>query len=275
MWKITENLYLAQLPIIDGPTRKQELKKNNVTRVLTVTTEPISDAQKIEGIQYHFLHMFDMPSQEILANGILEQSINYIEESVANNENIVVHCLAAVSRSVTICVAYLMLKNQWSLEKALKMVQSIRKPAEPNSGFLAQLKIWERSAMTFPSDAPKLYQDLQMEIPGVADVDAKTIWRQPVIDDRAKLRFKCRSCRKLLFNADNITHCTSEACQKYLVEPMTWLTVSDAQCSVSHSCGAKLGNFIANGAKCNGCAKFVKQWILIDKSKIDRVEPVG
>lgn len=255
--------------MIVGPTSKQEFSKNDIKRVLTLTTEPISEKQKIGGVDYKFLHLLDMPDEPILDNAILETAVLYINEGVEKEENVGVHCLAAVSRSVSICAAYLMYKNQWPVEKALKMIESVRKTIGPNAGFLAQLKIWERSGMSFSADQ---YKNLKIDIPGITCVDSKTIWRQPVIDDQTKVRFKCRQCRKVIFNSDNIVHPLAEACQKYLIEPMAWLNVSGATCSVSHTCGAKLGTFIASGSKCNGCNKFVRQWIFINRTKLDKVE---
>lgn len=273
MWKITEHLYLAQLPMIIGPTNKQEFIKNEIKRVLTLETEPIPEKKQIKNVDYKFLYLLDMPNEPILSNGLLEEAVLYIEKGIEKEENVLVHCIAAVSRSVSICAAFLMYKNKWPMEKSLKMIASVRKSIGPNPGFLAQLKIWERCEMDFNVEK---YKNLNLDIPGVVDADSKTLWRQPVIDDRTKTRFKCRQCRKVIFNSDNLLHPPlAESCKKYLIEPMEWLNITASTCSASHSCGAKLGNFIATGSKCNGCNKFVKRWIFIDKSKVDRVEVVS
>lgn len=272
MWKITEKLYLAQLPMIIGPTNKDEFSKNEIKRVLTLTTEPIPENQQISNVDYKFIHLLDMPKEPILTNGILEKAVLYINESIENEENVVVHCHAAVSRSVSVCAAYLMYKNQWPMEKALKMIESVRKSIGPNPGFLAQLKIWERCKMSFSAET---YRNIYLFVPGMYDADSKTIWRQPVIKDTTKTRFKCRQCRKTLYNSDNLVHPQStEYCQQYLIEPMEWLTITDSSCSINHSCGAKLGNFIGTGSKCNGCNKYVRRWIFIDRSKVDKVEAI-
>lgn len=256
--------------MIVGPTSKQEFTKNKIKRVLTLTTEQIPEGNRLKDVDYKFIHLLDMPNEPILSNGLLEESLKYIDDGVNNEEGVVVHCLAAVSRSVTICAAFLMYKNQWKMEKAIKMVESVRKTIGPNSGFLSQLKIWERCGMSLAADR---YANLNLDIPGVFDADSRTIWRQPVSDDRGKIRFKCRQCRKVIFNSDNMAHSqVTTSCQKYLIEPMEWLVVTGVTCSINHSCNAKLGNFIATGSKCNGCNKFVKQWIFIDKSKVDKIE---
>lgn len=51
----------------------------------------------------------------------------------------VVHC------SVTIVVAYLMMKNGMNLSEALEHVKRKRPVASPNSGFISQLQNFERS----------------------------------------------------------------------------------------------------------------------------------
>lgn len=68
---------------------------------------------------------------------------------------------------------------------------------------------------------------------------------------------------------------------------MEWLNITGVSCSLTHSCGAKLGDFSASGDKCFGCGKFgellkkklktqkfliaVRQRIYVDKSKVDKV----
>ncbi len=57
--------------------------------------------------------------------------------------NVFVHCQLGRSRSVSFVVAYLMLKEKISLNKALDFVQSRRSIANPNGNFLKQLKDYE------------------------------------------------------------------------------------------------------------------------------------
>jgi protein-tyrosine phosphatase len=59
--------------------------------------------------------------------------------------NVLVHCEAGSSRSPTIVCAYLMQKNKWSVNKALKHVQERRKSANPNKGFMKDLRKLEKT----------------------------------------------------------------------------------------------------------------------------------
>ena len=47
------------------------------------------------------------------------------------------------SRSASVVLAYLMQKNCWSLERALKKVRARRECVSPHAGFMAQLKLYE------------------------------------------------------------------------------------------------------------------------------------
>lgn len=57
---------------------------------------------------------------------------------------LLVHCASGVSRSVSICVAYLMTRGGVSYEDALAAVKMNREQACPNLGFERQLKILEQ-----------------------------------------------------------------------------------------------------------------------------------
>jgi protein-tyrosine phosphatase len=46
--------------------------------------------------------------------------------------SVLVHCYAGVSRSASVCIAYLMKKFNWSLEKSLWFIKSKRRFVNPN-----------------------------------------------------------------------------------------------------------------------------------------------
>lgn len=57
--------------------------------------------------------------------------------------SVVVHCMAGVSRSTAVVLAYLMKRYHISRNAALAFVQAARPVACPNTGFTAQLTLWE------------------------------------------------------------------------------------------------------------------------------------
>jgi predicted protein tyrosine phosphatase len=67
------------------------------------------------------------------------------DEAVAANEQVLVHCLAGISRSATVVLAYLMQSHRMTFRDAIVHVKSRRPIVYPNSGFLRQLVAFERS----------------------------------------------------------------------------------------------------------------------------------
>jgi atypical dual specificity phosphatase len=61
--------------------------------------------------------------------------------------NVLIHCLAGMSRSVTICIAYIMSVSQLNWRDALRVVRVGRKIANPNAGFQIQLQDFENNKL--------------------------------------------------------------------------------------------------------------------------------
>jgi dual specificity MAP kinase phosphatase len=68
----------------------------------------------------------------------------FIDEGRSQNIGVLVHCLAGVSRSVTITVAYLMSHMRLSLNDAFSLVRSRKSNVGPNFYFMEQLHAFER-----------------------------------------------------------------------------------------------------------------------------------
>ncbi|XP_014679260.1 PREDICTED: dual specificity protein phosphatase 7-like, partial [Priapulus caudatus] len=65
---------------------------------------------------------------------------------------VLVHCLAGISRSVTVTVAYLMQTRHMSLNDAYDFVSKRKSNISPNFNFMGQLLDWERALSSSPSD---------------------------------------------------------------------------------------------------------------------------
>lgn len=74
-----------------------------------------------------------------------DECIEFIEESLKKNENILVHCAAGVSRSASIVIAYIMKTKKLKFEEAFNLVKSKRSIICPNRGFRSQLMDFEKS----------------------------------------------------------------------------------------------------------------------------------
>lgn len=77
-----------------------------------------------------------------------EQACEFIEEARQSKGAVLVHCVCGVSRSTTLCCAYLMKHHSMSLEQALVQLRSRRQIIQPNNGFLRQLALYDEQLQT-------------------------------------------------------------------------------------------------------------------------------
>jgi len=68
-----------------------------------------------------------------------EQACQFIEEARQSNGRVLVHCACGVSRSTTLCCAYLIKYHSMSVEQAITHLRSHRHIVQPNPAFLRQL----------------------------------------------------------------------------------------------------------------------------------------
>nr|XP_016999360.2 dual specificity protein phosphatase 22 isoform X3 [Drosophila takahashii] len=69
---------------------------------------------------------------------------DFIHAARLREGNVLIHCLAGMSRSVTVAVAYIMTATHLNWKEALKVVRAGRAVANPNTGFQNQLQEFEQ-----------------------------------------------------------------------------------------------------------------------------------
>ncbi|XP_040996150.1 dual specificity protein phosphatase 1 [Juglans microcarpa x Juglans regia] len=136
--KIEEGLFLGS---IGAANNKNALKSLNVTHILTVANS-LSPAHPNDFV-YKVINVTDREETDI--KQYFDESFDFIDEAKRLGGGVLVHCFVGKSRSVTIVVAYLMKKHGMSLSQALEHVKSKRPQAAPNSGFISQLRDFEKS----------------------------------------------------------------------------------------------------------------------------------
>lgn len=70
---------------------------------------------------------------------MIEIGYHYINNAVIANENILIHCMAGISRSISITVYYLMKKYYASYDTVINYIKNKRMIANPNNSFRSQL----------------------------------------------------------------------------------------------------------------------------------------
>ncbi|XP_012261545.2 dual specificity protein phosphatase 19 [Athalia rosae] len=91
---------------------------------------------RFKEICYYSVDLLDVPESSIF--NTLKTCFSIIKSN--QHENIFVHCNAGVSRSASVIIAYLMVTENLSYDKAYQRVKSVRQCIKPNDGFVRQLK---------------------------------------------------------------------------------------------------------------------------------------
>ncbi|TMW50679.1 hypothetical protein DOY81_004247 [Sarcophaga bullata] len=118
------------------------LQKYNIKYVLNVTKDLPNVFEASGGIQYLQIPITDHYSQDLAMH--FPAAIQFIEEARSKNSAVLVHCLAGVSRSVTVTLAYLMHTRALNLNDAFTLVRDRKPDVSPNFHFMQQLHSFER-----------------------------------------------------------------------------------------------------------------------------------
>ncbi|XP_038573077.1 dual specificity protein phosphatase 16 [Micropterus salmoides] len=136
--RILPHLYLGcQRDVLN----KDLMQQNDIVYVLNASnTCPKPDFIP----ESHFLRV---PVNDSFCEKILpwlDRSVEFIEKAKASNARVLVHCLAGISRSATIAIAYIMKRMDMSLDEAYRFVKEKRPTISPNFNFLGQLLDFEK-----------------------------------------------------------------------------------------------------------------------------------
>lgn len=136
--RILPHLYLgSQKDVLN----KDLMAQNGITYVLNASnTCPKPDFIS----ENHFLRVpvNDSYCEKLLP--WLEKTNEFIDKAKVSNCRVIVHCLAGISRSATIAIAYIMKTMGLSSDDAYRFVKDRRPSISPNFNFLGQLLEFER-----------------------------------------------------------------------------------------------------------------------------------
>ena len=76
-------------------------------------------------------------SEDFDISPFLEKSFHTIHNHIKNKESVLVACTAGISRSASLCIAYLIRAHGYTYQEAFEKVKSARPFIKPNSGFVA------------------------------------------------------------------------------------------------------------------------------------------
>ena len=138
-WKSHLSPVIENKLYVSGDTIAQDknlLLETGITHIVNCASHMVNSAS---GFIQLDLPMSDGGNESILS-WIFKSTIfikNALSENTSNK--VLVHCIEGVSRSVTICIAYLILTRKYDYEKSFKIIRSKRRVASPHPKFMAQL----------------------------------------------------------------------------------------------------------------------------------------
>jgi protein-tyrosine phosphatase len=136
---------------------KQFIERNHISHILTVAkdlsvTIPSNCHAKHETVECH-----DHPMADILE--VMPDALAFIQNAVESDGRILVHCASGISRSMTICAAFLMTQFAMGRKAALDSTASVKTHANPNLGFRRQLQLLKKCKGGI-ADARKLHSNV-------------------------------------------------------------------------------------------------------------------
>ena len=140
--QITPNLWLCGVANI----KEENLRDLDITHVLN-TAEELRDFKYpvVDGVGLCIKHITMRDSEDEDLLHYLDTCVDHVHSVVESGGNILVHCVAGVSRSASVCIAYLVKYQNTSLKKAYFHVLHRRSCIFPNFGFWRQLVIYEEA----------------------------------------------------------------------------------------------------------------------------------
>lgn len=122
MNNVLPNLYLGDIEASQDLESLAEHKINSIVSIL---------AQKefLVPTTHHLL--ITLNDGEAFSPENLEKGVTFIKNALKNNEGILVHCMAGISRSTTLISAYLMKELHYTPYEAIKFLQEKREIIDP------------------------------------------------------------------------------------------------------------------------------------------------
>ena len=133
--QITDHVWLGNY---ESSVQIDNLKKLGIKKILTIMDYTPPSYKEDDKFIHKIISIADIPVVNIIK--YFGECIKFID----GEEKVLVHCMAGVSRSASIVIAYIMWKEKKSFQEALEFTSKKRSCVFPNDGFKDQLKMFEK-----------------------------------------------------------------------------------------------------------------------------------
>ncbi|KAF3844146.1 hypothetical protein F7725_016194 [Dissostichus mawsoni] len=125
-------------------SRQDYLSDLHITALLNVSRR---DMQPAKGLyDYKWIPVEDSHMADISSH--FQEAIEFIDNVKQSGGKVLVHCEAGISRSPTICMAYIMRTQQLRLDAAFDIIKQRRAVISPNFSFMGQLLQFESEVLS-------------------------------------------------------------------------------------------------------------------------------
>ena len=137
MVEVYPRLYLGSY---EDSLNERLLEDHNITYLLSIHDVTDEIPPTANGRHYFRIKAADSLSQDLTPT--FSRAIQFIHRAHMHNANVLVHCRAGVSRSATLCAAYIAFTKGVHPEYAIEHIRRSRSIVNPNSSFRHQLDSW-------------------------------------------------------------------------------------------------------------------------------------
>ena len=214
--EIIPNIFISSKTIAENFNL---LKKNGITSIINLASQ-VCESSK--GFNQLNIPMQDGGDDNLLS--YIWDTTLMIDETLNNNGKILIHCLEGVSRSVSICIAYLILKFNYDYFKAFNLIRSKRRVASPHPKFIAQLiqlseilGLTEKYSCNFIKDKQIIFQIINKK----NQIIPLPLYKKINLNDEngVFIKINFENSLNLLFKNNNINNNLEIICSKnYLIE---------------------------------------------------------
>ncbi|KAI9330616.1 protein-tyrosine phosphatase-like protein [Obelidium mucronatum] len=220
MDKVANQIYISRFPATMLHTTQHFYcdEADNLTLLQSTNIKSIISlgkgfTAKHAGIQYHLIPIDDDVDENILE--FLDDGVAFLEAAVAAGQDILVHCVAGVSRSATLVAAYLMKTRDLDVEGAVALIREGRPCVCPNDGFIKQLEIYKRMGCVVNKESSE-YRRFLLSLAASEQQQLGTLTKLRMTADPTKAKstgpqqqqqprsLRCKMCRRMLLPMDAI-----------------------------------------------------------------------